>query len=97
MPPRTHPITPSHPFPGSELTGDVLEFIKAMAAYQKRYARRYPAWSEVLYVLRTLGYAKRVPGADYSERITLDTEKTETSFTAEGAEGAEKNKNESHF
>ncbi len=57
------PILVSHEFPGSELTGDVLEFIRAMHAYQTRYRRRYPSWSEVLYVLRTLGYAKQVPGA----------------------------------
>ena len=61
------PILVSNEFPGSELTGDVLEFITAMHAYQRRYRRRYPSWSEVLYVLRTLGYAKRVPGADYSK------------------------------
>jgi hypothetical protein len=57
------PVLVSNEFPGSEITGDVLEFITAMAAYQRRYRRRYPAWSEVLYVLRTLGYAKRVPAA----------------------------------
>jgi hypothetical protein len=61
------PVLVSNEFPGSELTGDVLEFIRAMHAYQQRYRRRYPSWSEVLYVLRTLGYAKRVPGADYSK------------------------------
>lgn len=61
------PIPVAHEFPGSELCGDVLEFIRAMHAYQTRYRRRYPTWSETLYVLRTLGYAKRVPGADYSE------------------------------
>lgn len=61
------PILVSNEFPGSELTGDVLEFITAMHAYQRRYHRRYPTWSEALYVLRTLGYAKRVPGADYSK------------------------------
>jgi hypothetical protein len=57
------PVLVSNEFPGSELTGDVLEFIRAMHAYQQKYRRRYPSWSEVLYVLRTLGYAKRVPGA----------------------------------
>lgn len=65
MRPPNVPIAVSHEYPGSEIDGDALEFIRAMAAYQKRYHRRYPAWSEVLYVLRTLGYAKRVPGADW--------------------------------
>jgi hypothetical protein len=60
------PVLVSNEFPGSELTGDVLEFIRAMHAYQQKYRRRYPSWSEVLYVLRTLGYAKRVPGAVWS-------------------------------
>jgi hypothetical protein len=61
------PVLVANEFPGSEITGDLLEFVLAMAAYQRRYHRRYPSWSEVLYVLRTLGYAKRVPGADYSK------------------------------
>ena len=61
------PILVSNEFPGSELTGDVLEFITAMHAYQRRYHRRYPTWSEVLYVLRTLGYAKRVPAAVWTQ------------------------------
>jgi hypothetical protein len=60
------PVPVSNEFPGSELCGDVFEFIRAMAAYQHRYRRRYPSWSEVLYVLRTLGYAKRVPGAKWT-------------------------------
>lgn len=64
------PVLVSNEFPGSELTGDVLEFIRAMHAYQKRYHRRYPSWSEVLYVLRTLGYAKRVPGAVWTQPQT---------------------------
>ena len=29
-----------------------------MYAYRKKYDRRFPAWSEVLYVLRGLGYVK---------------------------------------
>ncbi len=88
------PIAVSHAHPGSEIEGDALEFIRAMAAYQKQYQRRYPAWSEVLYVLRTLGYAKRVPGAKWGEddsppRAQEGAEKTEnrdpkSEFTAEG-------------
>ena len=64
------PVLVSNEFPGSELTGDVFEFVTAMHAYQRRYRRRYPAWSEVLYVLRTLGYAKRVPGAVWTQPQT---------------------------
>ena len=85
------PVGIANEFPGSELTGDVLEFIRAMHAYQKRYHRRYPAWSEVLYVLRTLGYAKRVPGAVWANDSTPTTQQEDKNhFTAEGAEGAEK-------
>ncbi len=69
------PIAVSHAHPGSEIEGDALEFVRAMAAYQKRYRRRYPAWTEVLYVLRTLGYAKVVPGATwYPSEQELTTE-----------------------
>jgi hypothetical protein len=64
------PITPSHEHPGSDITGDALEFVRAIEAFQRRYRRRYPSWTEVLHVLRTLGYAKVVPGADYSELKT---------------------------
>ena len=57
--PRT-PVEAGCLNPGGELTDDEVEFGLAMHAYQLRYRRRYPAWSEVLYVLRTLGYAKQV-------------------------------------
>lgn len=46
--------------PGSDYTADEWEFIRAMAMYQKREDRRYPAWSEVLAVVKSLGY-RRVP------------------------------------
>jgi hypothetical protein len=81
------PVLVSNEFPGSELTGDVLEFITAMHAYQKRYHRRYPAWSEVLYVLRTLGYAKRVPGAVWTQPNTETADDA-----AETADNAGQNK-----
>jgi hypothetical protein len=45
-------------FPGGEYSADEWEFIRAMAAYQKRFRRRYPAWREVLHVARCLGYRK---------------------------------------
>jgi hypothetical protein len=46
-------------FPGAELTADELEFGRAMDAYKRDYRRPSPAWSEVLAVLKSLGYAKR--------------------------------------
>ncbi len=39
---------------------DEQEFIFACAAYIKRTGHRFPAFSELLGVLRTLGYAKPV-------------------------------------
>ena len=50
--------------PGCDTTPDELEFALAMYAFQKKNDRRYPAWSEVLYVLRTLGYSKGPPPAE---------------------------------
>ena len=52
------PLRTDFNFPGCETTPDELEFALAMYAYQKKHGRRFPAWSEVLYVLRGLGYGK---------------------------------------
>jgi hypothetical protein len=48
----------SENFNGSDYTEDEVEFIKAMAAYQKKYHRRFPSWSDALRVLKSLGYRK---------------------------------------
>jgi len=40
------------------LLPDEMEFINAINAYKQRYARPFPTWSEVLHVLRALGYRK---------------------------------------
>lgn len=45
-------------YDGSEVTPDELEFMLAMAAYQKHTRRRFPTWREVLHVARCLGYRK---------------------------------------
>ena len=58
MPPSVLPLPDCYAHPGSDLTGDVLEFVLAVHAYQRRYRRRFPGWSEVLYVARSLGYRK---------------------------------------
>ena len=47
-------------FDGSDMTDDETEFVLAVASYQKRFARRYPTWREVLNILRCLGYRKVV-------------------------------------
>jgi hypothetical protein len=41
------------------LTPDELEFINALNAYKTRHDRPFPTWSEVLHVLKALGYRKR--------------------------------------
>ena len=56
--PRIRPFPEDYAHPGSEITGDTLEFVLAVYAYQKRYRRRFPSWSEVLHVARSLGYRK---------------------------------------
>jgi hypothetical protein len=37
---------------------DEREFLQAMAAYQKRFKRRFPTLKETLDVLKSLGYRK---------------------------------------
>lgn len=38
-----------------------IEFMKAMDDYKRRSGRQFPTWSEVLEVLRDLGYRKIAP------------------------------------
>jgi hypothetical protein len=45
-------------YDGAAMTDDDTEFLRAIAAYQKRFGRRYPTWLEVLTVVRCLGYRK---------------------------------------
>ena len=45
-------------FPGSDITGEELEFLRAVEQYQKKFRRRYPSWREVLKILLGLGYRK---------------------------------------
>ena len=44
--------------PDLEINPDVLEFIEALDRFKKRHGRPFPNWSEVLYVLQSLGYLK---------------------------------------
>jgi hypothetical protein len=61
---RPVPFRADFQHPGCDTTPDELEFALAMYAFQKKHDRRFPAWSEVLYVLRTLGYSKGVAPLD---------------------------------
>ena len=40
------------------LSTDELEFINAINDYKSKFARPFPTWSEILHVLRTLGYIR---------------------------------------
>jgi hypothetical protein len=46
-----------------DYSGEELEFMQAMQDYKKSSGRMFPTWSEVLEVLRALGYMKS-PGPD---------------------------------
>jgi hypothetical protein len=43
---------------GADLTADEVEFGAAMEAYKRRWGRPFPSWSEVLAVVKSLGYRK---------------------------------------
>jgi hypothetical protein len=44
--------------PALEVDPEVLEFIAAIDRFKKRHNRLFPSWSEILHVLRELGYRK---------------------------------------
>jgi hypothetical protein len=44
-----------------EMTGEQFLFIKAIDAYKRVNDRPFPTWTEVLEVLRKLGYRKTMP------------------------------------
>ena len=47
--------TPTRP---DEMSGEVIEFIQAIDQYKRLQQRPFPSWSEVLEVLKALGYSK---------------------------------------
>jgi len=42
------------------LRKEELEFINAINAYKTRYNKPFPTWSEVLHIVKALGYRKQV-------------------------------------
>jgi hypothetical protein len=42
-----------------EMPADVVEFMTAMDDYKRRKGRPFPNWSEVLQVVKSLGYARK--------------------------------------
>lgn len=45
-----------------DLEADELEFVNAVQRFKERSGRPFPTWSEVLGILRDLGYEKRRDG-----------------------------------
>ncbi len=41
-----------------EVDPDVLEFIEAIDRFKREHGRPFPTWSEVLWIVRSLGYEK---------------------------------------
>lgn len=41
-----------------EMPADVLEFIHAIDVYKRVHQRPFPNWSEILEILKTLGYSR---------------------------------------
>lgn len=54
-PARSNPL-------GLEVDDEVLEFIAALERFKKDHGRPFPSWSEVLHVLRSLGYRRSAGG-----------------------------------
>ena len=44
--------------PMAEVDADVLEFIAAIDTFKKQHGRPFPSWSEVLLIVRQLGYQR---------------------------------------
>jgi hypothetical protein len=58
-------------FPGGDYTAEEWDFIRAVAAYQKRFRRRFPTWREVLHIARCLGYRKVARRVDIDHPAVL--------------------------
>ncbi|MEY2715209.1 MAG: hypothetical protein RIT24_1552 [Planctomycetota bacterium] len=43
---------------GLDVDDEVLEFIAALDRFKKEHNRNFPNWSEVLHVLKSLGYRR---------------------------------------
>ena len=44
--------------PKLDMDADVMDFIAAMDAYKSQYHRPFPGWSEILFVIKRMGYKK---------------------------------------
>jgi hypothetical protein len=48
-------VSPAKP---AEMSAEVIEFIQAIDEYKRLQQRPFPSWSEVLDVLKSLGYTR---------------------------------------
>ena len=56
---RPTTATPDRSAPAmAEIDADALEFIEAIDRFKREHGRPFPSWSEVLLVLRELGYRR---------------------------------------
>ena len=53
---------------------DEVEFMKAMDDYKRRSGRQFPTWSEVLEVIRDIGYRKVAQATQTYDTVTIDAE-----------------------
>lgn len=62
------PVTFDHDYSPAE-----IEFMMAMESYKREYRRPFPTWSEVLEVLRSLGYRQvEAPSQITERRLEID-------------------------
>jgi hypothetical protein len=47
-----------------DYSADEVDFMRAMDEYKRRSGRQFPTWSEVLEVLRAMGYRKVEPATE---------------------------------
>jgi hypothetical protein len=66
-----------------DYTGDEIEFMQAMDAYKRSSGRMFPTCSEVLEVIRSLGYEKRTTEPPLSEGAEQPTEESLETLTAD--------------
>lgn len=55
-----------------EMSSEQLEFVLAMDEYKRANRRPFPTWTEVLEVIKYLGYRKVAPMGDHVDRPAPD-------------------------
>lgn len=53
-----------------DYTAEEIEFMRAMDEYKRKSGRMFPTWSEVLEVVRSLGYERRPPASPAASEPT---------------------------